>query len=475
MVDFQTFRYSTLRFLERCYPSDGVYDSRAWESSGENHILSPQGRTFIVPEAQRNVVCKTLRERMAHNDWAFASTPGGCESLEGGHSALETLYFYGELDALSEDNKKAWVEYFNQYQDRETGYYLGPYVRDRNHRSWQDGAVNTHPWQHMHDHLVSCLCPSLMLLNGTSRFKLSEGSMTGRFLQRGYLEEYLWGRDWNNYCFDLNFRRHNPWWMGNEYWYPACILWQIGVWEAGSAAARTARILLDEVWYRWHDENMGVTGFWYGDLRGDKSRLWCGGLPQGSEPQNIETPEEFYWAAVQIMGGAHQLWFYDYDHHPIPDHLRRRQTDILLGLQNRRDRRFGLVGPDDEKGSNSNNCTDVDCMTLLAMNYHRQNYRRDDIVRALHDAAISILENKLNRFGVLESRVDEDFTHNFNSYETFSPAGWGNVHNQSFYLWALRAAFSVVRQSSNAQLQSFLDYNWRQVPGHWLWVPQSKS
>ena len=470
-MDFSSYKKSALAFLERCYPSDGVFDATAWEASGENSIHSAKAQTFVKPEAQRNVALKTLEQRIATRDWAFASTPGGCESLEGGHSALEAYFFLGELDKLSADDRASWNDYFNAFQDRETGYFLGPYIRDAQHRSWRDAAVNSHPWSHMHDHMTCCLCPTMMLLDGKPRYRLSEGSMTGRFLDKATLEHYLYGRDWTGFQFDLNFRRHNPWWMGNEFWYPGCILWQITQWEAGTPAAKTARTLLDEVWYRWHDGNMGITGFWYGDLDGDPDKLWRGSLPEGPLPATPDSSEAYSWVAYQIMGAAHQLWLYDADGHAIAPDMRKKQTDILLALQNVNDHCFSLRSPNAES-ANSNNCTDVDCMTLLANNYHRQDYRRADIEKALHDAAITILNSKINRFGVLESRMDEAFFHCFNSYETYSPAGWGNVHNQSFYFWALLAAFSVVKHSDDAALATFLAHDWPQVPSHWLWVPK---
>jgi hypothetical protein len=81
----------------------------------------------------------------------------------------------------------------------------------------------------------------------------------------------------------------------------------------------------------------------------------------------------------------------------------------------------------------------------------------------------SILNSKLNKDGVLESRLTEAFTHNFNSYETFSPPGWGNPLNQSFYTWAIAAAASVLRGKSYPEIQTFIDYDWPQPPSHWLW------
>jgi len=411
-----------------------------------------------------------MDDRRRDNDWAFASTPGGVESIEGGHSAVETLFFLGELDRLSPENKAAWVAGFNRYQDEDTGYYLGPYVPPANHRSWRDPRACTHPWEHMHDHLVASLCPTLMLLGGKSKVPLSEGRQTGRFLKRDCLRDYLWGRDWNDYARDGNYRRHNPWYMGNEFWYPACILWQIIQWEPGTAAARQARRMLDEVWYDWHDRNFGVNGFWYGDLDGEPDRIWQAGMQSGHMPLHPATKEERFWTAVAVMGGAHQLWFYDFDRHHIPDAVRRAQTDNLLFLQNRHHQRFGM-GDVDNLAEPSCNCTDVDCMTLLAINHHRQDYRRVDIARALAAAARAILTDKVNSAGVLQSQPGAPFTHCFNSAATLSPGDAGNLLDQSFYLWAVIAACSVVERSDSPELQSFLDHDWPRTPSHWLWVP----
>ncbi len=470
IITYPTFKNNVLRFLERCGVSDGVSDEAAWEAAGLPSVFGAAAERLVKPAARRRENEVSLEARMRTDAWAFASTPGGVESLEGGHSAIETLFLLGELDRLSAANRRAWVGYFNQYQDAETGYYLGPYVPPRDHPSWHDGRACTHPWSHMHDHLVSCLCPTLMLLGGTPRYPLSQGSMTGRFLDRPYLQNYLQGRDWNDYRGDLDFRRHNPWWMGNEFWYPACILWQIATWEAGTAAARQARRLLDEVWYGWHDRNFGVNGFWYGDLDGDPARLWHGRLPPGSLPEEWRTGDGAHWSAMTVMGGAHQLWFYDFDNHPIPDAVRRAQTDAVLALQNRHHGHFGLADVDNPREW-SCNCTDVDCMTVLAINHRRQDYRRAEIAAALHRAVQAILTDRINADGVLESVPGAPFAHCFNSWATYSPAEQGNVLNQSFYLWAVIAACSVVRDAEDRVLRSFTDTPWPRVPTHWLWVP----
>lgn len=469
-ITFLEYKANVLRFLTRCGVSSGVADVASWDAAGETSIMSPFSRGLVTAEAERQVVTRSLEERIQCDEWAFASTPGGCESIEGGHSAVEALYLLGELDQLSSANKRAWVDYFNQYQDAETGYYLGPYVPPREHHSWRDGRVCTHPWEHMHDHLISCLCPTMMLLDGQSRYPLSQGRQTGRFLDRDYLEGYLWGRDWNDYRFDLNFRRHNPWWMGNEFWYPACILWQISQWEAGTPAASQARKLLDAVWYKWHDENFCLNGFWCGDMDGNPACRWHGLLESGCLPGELETPEEVHWSAITILGGAHQLWFYDFDNHPIPEEVRRAQTDALLALQNHHHGHFGLGDVDNPKGW-SNNCVDVDCMTVLVINSKRQDYRRAEIATALLFAMCAILTDRVNTAGVLESIPEQPFTHNFNSWETFSPAGWGNVLNQSFYLWAVIAACALEQHTDDPALQSFLKHSWPRVPSHWLWVP----
>lgn len=467
---FSDFKTSVLRFIESCGASEGVADEAAWEATGAPSLHSCAAKSFLRSRDACRSRTVTLTERMRTNEWGFASTPGGGESLEGGHSAVEALYMLGELDRLSPENRAAWVNSLNRHQDEETGYYLGPYVPPRDHISWRDSVANTHPWDHMHDHLVSALCPSLMLLGGRSKFPLSQGSQTGRFLDRDNLEYFLTGRDWNSYLGDGNYRRQNPWWMGNEFWFPACILWQISVWEAGTPAAEKARRLLDEVWYPWHDRNFCWNGFWIGDLDGEPSRLWRGSFGDQSLPEDHSTPAARAWSAMAVMGAAHQLWFYDFDGHPISDSVRAAQTDTVLALQNRHNGHFGMGDVDNPSGW-ANNCTDVDCMTILAMNWHRQDYRREAIRDTLERGIAAILSDRINEAGVLESVPGQPFTHNFNSWPTYSPAGKGNLLNQSFYLWAIAAACTVVRESTDPAVDSFCKHSWPQPPSHWLWIP----
>ena len=249
--------------------------------------------------------------------------------------------------------------------------------------------------------------------------------------------------------------------MGNEFWYPGCILWAISVFECGTPAAERARQLLDQVWYAWHDANFSDGGFWAGTRAGDPARLW--------RPGGDSACDRHYAAAVEAMGGAHQLWLYDHDRHPIPPEVRRRQTDIVLSLQCG-DGRFGLWGPG-EADSRSNDCTDVDCLTVLAYNHRADDYRRADIRAACDRAAAAILRDKIDAHGVLTSRPGEGWAHHGLSPETFSPPGAPNLHQQGFYLWAVLAAVSVLERSADPAVQSFIERRWPLMPAYWLWTP----
>jgi len=468
---FDRYQANVLAFLNRCAPGPGVYDEAAWAAAGIPRVLDPRCAGFIVPPERREVRVRTLADRCRDNDWRFASTPGGVESVEAGHSAVETLFLLGELGRLSPQNRNAWVACFNRYQDEDTGYYsLGPFVPAADHPSWKDPAACSHTWEHMQDHLLCSLCPDLMLLGGKSKVPLSQGRLTGRFLDREYLRDYLTARDWNAYAGDGNYRRHNPWYVGNEFWHAAAMLWQITQWEAGTPAARQARRLIDEVWYAWHDRNFGVNGFWYGEMGGDPARYWRGGGRSGETPARPSSPEERFGMAMAAMGAAHQLWFYGFENHPIRDSVREVQTDNLLALQNRHHGRFGM-GDVDNPQEPSSNCTDVDCMTVLASNHRRQDYRRADIEAALHRAACGILADKINAGGVLQSQPGAAWSHCFNSVPTFSPADQGNLLDQSFYLWAVVAACSVLTRSDDTGFQTFVERQWPQPPSHWLWTP----
>src|SRR5690606_4214446 len=103
------------------------------------------------------------------------------------------------------------------------------------------------------------------------------------------------------------------------------------------------------------------------------------------------------------------------------DGIRQAQTEVLLGLQHHRDHRFGLEGPA-TPASESNDCTDVDCLTLLANNASRSDYRRADIVKACERAAASLLRDRRDTAGLFRARPNEAWTHHPTSYECFSPA-----------------------------------------------------
>lgn len=471
-MDATSLQHATRALIDACAPSDGVVDRSAWTAAGCPSLHSPAGAACVKPPAARRIVTRTLAQRIASGDWAFASTPGGEESLEASHSAAEALFLWGDLARLSQADRRGWSDYFNRWQDRETGYFLGPYVPERSHPCWARSDT-THPWSHMHDHLLAVVVPCQIMLGGKPRHRLSEGAQSGRFLDRGLLEAYL-ERDWSGYRNDGDYTRQNPWWMGNEFWYPGCLLWAISVTESGTAAGVHARQLLDEVWYRWHDANMNRWGLWHGSLAGDPARFWRGGL-QADEalPERIVTRGQHHWAAVQVMGGAHQLWLYDFDRHPIPERIRAAQTDLLLSMPCRNDGRFGLWGPDAER-SDSNDCTDVDCLTLLANNHARQDHRRSDIAAVCGRAAASILAHKRDAWGVLASRPGNLWTHHSHALATCSPADAPNLHQQAFYLWAVLAAVSVLDRHDDPDVQSFIYRSWPTMPTHWLWTPQRR-
>ncbi|MBM4143389.1 MAG: hypothetical protein FJ225_07350 [Lentisphaerae bacterium] len=447
---------ATRYLIDACAVSDGVVDTGAWLAAGAPHICSAESARFHRPP---RVLRKTLAQRMAEDDWRFASTPGGVESLEASHSTAEALYLWGDLAQLSTRNRQAWVNSLNRWQDEASGYFLGPYVLPADHAAWKDPR-QTHPWMHMQDHLLSVLVPCLLMLGGQPRFRLSRGSQSGRFLDRAYLEHFL-ERDWSGYRDDGDYARHNPWWMGNEFWYPGCILWAISVCECGTPAAERARQLLDQVWYAWHDANFNECGFWAGTLSDDPVRHW--------RSQGTTARDRIHWAAIQVMGGAHQLWLYDHERHPIPPEVRRRQTDTVLSLQ-AGDGHFGLYGAD-EANSQSTDCTDVDCLTLLAYNLRADDYRRAEVRAACDRAASAILRDKIDAHGVLASRPGEGWAHHGLSPETYSPPGAPNLHQQGFYLWAVLAAVSGLEGSADPAVQSFIDHPWPLMPTHWLWVP----
>ena len=177
--NFTHYRENVLAFVEACAPSEGVFDEAAWTASGRWRVLDPRCTRFFRPASARVVRTRTLEERRRDNDWTFASTPGGVESIEGSQAAVETLFLLGELERLSPDNRAAWAASLNRHQDERTGHFPGPFIPPPDHPSWADPQACTHTRQHMQDHLACAVCPTLMLLGARSRVPLSEGTETG--------------------------------------------------------------------------------------------------------------------------------------------------------------------------------------------------------------------------------------------------------------------------------------------------------
>ena len=443
-MNFTKYKNNVMNFLEQCAPSEGVFD---------------EATNSFIPENKVIIKRMSLDERLANNNWAYASTPGGSESLQGSHSALETLYFFGELGRLSEKNKRAWADYFNSFQDKDTGYFIGPHVPPKDHPTFHNDEDY---WDFAKDQMLTYLCPTMLLIDAKPRYPLSSGAKSGRFLNKQYFMDYLHGRDWN---------KQTPWVIGNYYWQAAVILWLITVWEAGTAEAKQARLMLDEVWYRWHDDNMGPTGFWGGDLNGPSELIWHCSLPVGFHTLNPATADEYHWSSNLVMGGIHQLWVYDFENHPIPEKMRKIQTDSALLCQ-KKNGLFGLSGPDGPDYDNVS-CTDVDCATLLAMNYIKQDYRRKEIKASLAKSLTAMLTLKCNKDGVLIATQDRPGNGGFvNAFPTLSNIGQGNMLDQSFYFWAVIACCTVLEPADCPEFSSFIEHDWPQILSPWLWVPK---
>lgn len=253
----------------------------------------------------------------------------------------------GSLGSESQAFRRGWVDYLNAFQC-EDGLYRDPAfglpddlsgVAFAPHAGW-DGGIAGWGWWHMTNHV---LC-ALDSLGGVAArpIRLLEDFYSGRIV----LEEWLERRDWDV-----------AWAVGNEVLNLGSFLLYARDFHNESRAADLVVRLFD-----WLDARQDpATGYWGNDCRSRAGKLHA------------------------MCGAYHEYILYVYDERPIP-HL-SAAVDATLSLQDPASGGFALDG-------SSGACEDIDAAFILANAYLLQDYRRDDIERALARVLGTILQHQ---------------------------------------------------------------------------------
>ena len=288
--------------------------------------------------------------RLNPDNWSFSSYPGGLETLYASCYSLMLYQYLGRLEELPAEEKRKWSDYIKSWQDPESGYFIGPEL------GADEVEIRKHSREHILQHLIVHVLPSLQLLGEKPRYPLK---FAYRYLDLEYLSSWLNQRDWRD-----------AWLEGNNLLFVGQLLLYLrDIEELASAQEALA------LFYKFLDTNVDpLTGLW-------GTNGYCSN-------------------ANGLYGGYHQLLIYYYENHPIkhPERL----VDVALSLQHD----DGGFNPDGGGGA----CEDVDAIDILVNLYKRFDYRRPEIRLALRKALKQVLSMQMPDGGFVY-RANKPFVH----------------------------------------------------------------
>jgi hypothetical protein len=271
-----------------------------------------------------------LAEQQDPEVGGFRSVPGGPLTLYGTVYGLLARHYLGERV----EPQAALRRFLTGCQDAETGYFLGPELRD-----WTPPLDSKHDREHLLLHLACATLPAMQELGIAVPHPLK---FAHRFCDSTYLEEWLQQRD-----------MRDAWFEGNNLLFVGQLLVYLRDIEGHHGAGRA----LDQ-WFSWLDRTVDVaTGLW-------------------------GTREHVCSPFIAMCGGYHQLLVYYHETRPV--HSSELLVDTVLSLQHP----DGGFSPSGGGGA----CEDVDAIDILVNAYKRLDYRRHDIRAALRRTATTILD-----------------------------------------------------------------------------------
>ncbi len=247
--------------------------------------------------------------------------------------AIFIKHLFGEISSLSDSERQAWIDYLQSFQQKDSGFFCDPAAKER-------VTDPTHDETHLTHQLTTFCLSALDALGAEAQYPLS------------FLSEWKNPQAMNQWLDNLDWTR--PWNSGNKVMFLAiCMTYQ---WE--HFHDEQARDAID-VWFDWMDAHQSSeSGFW--------------GTSKAA-------------AYFQGMGGFyHQFVIYNYFGRPV-NHA-ERVVDRMLFLK----QRDGLFFP----GVGGGTCDDIDGIEPMIYFYHRNNYRRVEIKKALSKALASILKDQ---------------------------------------------------------------------------------
>jgi hypothetical protein len=264
------------------------------------------------------------------------------------------LSLFGEIETLSNSQRRSWASFFNFFQSRTDGLFRDPAVYNKTyeHADWW-GA------RHFALHIVAAY-RALDHVPGHSFFFLEPYTDTKRI--RKWLDRHVWESS-PVHANDID----------NQIMNIACLLQFERDFRSNKKAGMAVQAIKDYLREKQNPE----TGLW-------------GNLPT-EDPAAVSR-------AVQFAYHLYPIFFYDDEKLPYPE----KAIDLTLATQND----FGGYGVN----YNSSACEDIDSILLLSRLSQSVQYRKDEIELSLKRALVWMLSNQ-NDDGGFVFRRNLDFTY----------------------------------------------------------------
>jgi hypothetical protein len=258
--------------------------------------------------------------------------------------AAMVRHLLGDLDALAEQERCAWIACFSTHQD-EDGLFRDPVIFDQ---GWYRGDPLWCGRSHLSCHVITALA----CLGGVAAKPIT---WLDPWRNPDAMVRWLEGRDWGA----------RVGWSGNEIMNVGTLLQYARDFQNDTRAGKAVTVLLE--WLSSHHLNP-ATGVW-GDV-------------------DVSDPK---WRSHAVQAAYHwwPLFFYD---GVRPPHV-ERAIDTVLTTQNPSGGfGWGVHNPADPFLSSA--CEDIDSIDPLCRMLQLTDYRRADIVAALTRAADWVLTNQ---------------------------------------------------------------------------------
>jgi len=292
---------------------------------------------------------------------------------------------YKDLNNISHTEREEWIELIQNCQDRETGLFVDPVLKQEgkfNENLGRDQGWGYTTWQ------STTFCISaLKTLNGSIKYPFN-------FLGEWKLPDKV--TSWLN---SLGWRRMT-WCNGNlAMFLGICLITDYEL-NNDERAKEALDAFLD-----WHDNFQDQkTGFW--------------GTDRGT-PINIG-----------LYGAIHQYLLYYYMNHPLK--YKEKIIDNTLLIQ-KPDGLFSLTGA-------GGGCEDYDAVDTLINMYKRINYRREDIKNALEKVLVATINLQGEDGGFLWAK-----RHRF-GIKDWSKIGFSILQHRNFGYWRYSCVEAAIGQ-----------------------------